>query len=236
MIRCPLCGLRGKHPVSSVKQISILIVETCPVFLEGLALLLGREPGFHVAGKAFDLGEAVRMARELTPDVLLISVSSVSRPILDARRGLEESPIGMRIVFFAPAIERTQITELLRQGVRGVISREASPAVLAECIRAVMTGQYWLERETVSDVVEALCEDTHSNGNGAAENFGLTRRELEIIGAVVAGCANREVAEQLGLREQTVKHYVSRIFDKVGVSTRLELALFALNHRLVASN
>ena len=96
-----------------------------------------------------------------------------------------------------------------------------------------MAGQYWVGREQVSDLVAALRGLTNGGEPvGSPQSFGLTERELEIIATIVAGHANKDIAEKLAISEKTVKHHLTNIFDKLGVSNRLELALFALHHRL----
>jgi len=97
----------------------------------------------------------------------------------------------------------------------------------------VMNGQYWVGRESVSDLLQAL--HSHASSKTPAkppQDFGLTPRELQIIRAIVEACGNKEIAERLAITEKTVKHHLTNTFDKVGVSNRLELALFALHHGL----
>jgi two-component system, NarL family, nitrate/nitrite response regulator NarL len=97
----------------------------------------------------------------------------------------------------------------------------------------VMSGEYWVGRESVSNLVQYLRTLVQSSGEEARQRkFGLTPRELEIVAAVVAGYSNKEIAEHFKISEDTVKHHLSNIFDKLGVSTRLELALFAVNQSL----
>jgi DNA-binding NarL/FixJ family response regulator len=100
-------------------------------------------------------------------------------------------------------------------------------------IRTVMAGEYWVGREPVSNLVQYLRTLVQTTAQEAKQRkFGLTPRELEIVSAVVAGFANKEIAEHFKISEDTVKHHLSNIFDKLGVSTRLELALFAVNQSL----
>jgi DNA-binding NarL/FixJ family response regulator len=111
------------------------------------------------------------------------------------------------------------------------VLKEAGSVLLYKAIRAVAAGEYWIERGSVGDVIQQLRQRT-SERTGAAK-FGLTRRELQIIAAIVAGCTNRDISEQFSVSADTVKHHVSNVFDKLGVSNRVELALFAIDHGLV---
>jgi DNA-binding NarL/FixJ family response regulator len=98
-----------------------------------------------------------------------------------------------------------------------------------------MSGQFWVGQNKVTDLVEILRSYLPAADGGAKKNFGLTARELDVVGSIVSGFTNKEIAEKFSISEQTVKHHLRNIFDKVGVSNRLELALFAINHRLISS-
>jgi DNA-binding NarL/FixJ family response regulator len=131
-------------------------------------------------------------------------------------------------VLLTAAIESHQVLEAVRLGVRGVVQKDAATELLLKAIRTVMSGQYWVGREKVADIVELLRRPTPTG----RKNFGLTPRELEIVGTVVSGFSNRDIAQKLKVSEDTVKHHLTNIFNKTGVSSRLELALFAINHQL----
>jgi DNA-binding NarL/FixJ family response regulator len=96
-----------------------------------------------------------------------------------------------------------------------------------------MNGQYWLGRESVNDMVETLRQLMLADEQGRKPQFGLTKRELDVVGAIVTGSSNKDVARKFSISEDTVKHHLTNIFDKTGVSNRLELALFAVHHKLV---
>jgi len=139
----------------------------------------------------------------------------------------------LRVILLTAAAAKGQIVEALQLGARGVVLKDSATQVLFKAIKAVMGGEYWVGRECVSNLVQhlrALMESKHDEGH--QKTFGLTPRELEIVSAVVAGFSNKEIAQYFRISEDTVKHHPSNIFDKVGVSTRLELALFAVNHSL----
>jgi DNA-binding NarL/FixJ family response regulator len=108
-------------------------------------------------------------------------------------------------------------------------------ANLESALGAVIAGKYWVEDREVSDLATLLRELSQKLGNSEPRrSFGLTQREIEVVGLVTEGCSNREVASRLSITEDTVKRHLTNIFDKVGMSTRLELALFALKNKLVA--
>ena len=152
---------------------------------------------------------------------------------MEVLRELAASNIPLRTLLLTAAIDKSQIVQALKLGAYGVILKESTTQQLFESIRAVMAGQFWIGRESVSDVVRALRGLTAPAAAGeAAKDFGLTRRELEIVAMIIAGYSNPDIAQRCSISEQTVKHHVSNIFNKLGVSNRLELALFAVNHRL----
>ena len=219
--------------VSSKARISILIADDHPMFRDGLRKLLEAEPGFEVVGEASDGEEAIRVARQLKPDVVLLDLAMRRYTGQEALKGLAALPSVHTIVLTA-AIEKEQLVDALQLGARGVVLKESATRVLLKSIRNVMDGQYWVGRDSVGSVVQALKDLLPpSSGDAKGKYFGLTSRELEIVEAVVTGCTNKDIAEKFGLSEQTVKHHLTSIFDKLGVSSRLEVALFATSHRLV---
>jgi DNA-binding NarL/FixJ family response regulator len=186
-----------------------------------------------VIGEAADGGEAITLVKQLGPDVLLLDLAMPRVPGLEALSELAKSKTPVRTVLLTAQIERTQIVEALQLGARGIVLKESATELLMEAIRVVMSGQYWVGRESVSDLVATLRELMPRGGEEpSARRFGLTPREMEVISAIVAGYTNKDIAQRFAISEQTVKHHLTNVFDKVGVSNRLELALFAVNHHL----
>jgi DNA-binding NarL/FixJ family response regulator len=212
----------------------VLVAGNQPIFRAALAKLLEAEPGFTVVGQASSATEAVRLISELMPDVMLLDLSEPSLIGLEGLRELTASPTPCRVILLSAPIQSGQILEAFALGVRGVVTKEATTDFLFNSIRCVMAEQYWVEHETVSELLQYL----HLNRLRAVdkqrsqEKFRLTLREMQVIALVTAGYANKNIAHRLSLSENTVKHHLSSIFDKLGVSDRLELALFAIHHRL----
>jgi DNA-binding NarL/FixJ family response regulator len=216
------------------QTIRILIADDHPIFRDGLKRLLELEPSFRVVGEASDGVEAVKLTRQLKPDILLLDLAMPRVPGLEALAELASGQVPVRTILLTAAIERTQIVEALQLGARGIVLKESATELLMKSIRSVMAGQYWVGRESVSDLVATLRELMPRGGEEpAARRYGLTPRELEVISTIVAGYTNKDIAEKFSISEQTVKHHLTNIFDKLGVSNRLELALFAVNHRLI---
>jgi DNA-binding NarL/FixJ family response regulator len=152
---------------------------------------------------------------------------------MEALAELAAAPTPVRTIMLTAAIEKAEIVKALQLGAAGVVLKSSSTDLLFKSIRSVMAGQHWIGRDAVSDLVQALrAQIGTAPEKPARERFGLTRREIEITSSVVAGLSNREIAVKLSLSEDTVKHHLTNIFNKMGASNRLELALFAVHHRL----
>lgn len=216
------------------QNIRIVIADDHPIFRDGLRRLLEAEPGLKVIGEASDGNDAVKLARQLKPDVMLLDLAMPRQPGLEALRDLSTGGAnGVKVILLTAAAEKHQIVEALQLGARGVVLKDSATQLLLKCIHTVMAGEYWVGREAVSNLVQYLRTQLQaSHEESRQKKFGLTPRELEIVSAVVAGYSNKEIAEYFKISEDTVKHHLSNIFDKLGVSTRLELALFAVNQGL----
>ena len=216
------------------QSVRILVADDHPIFRDGLRKLLEAEKDFTVVGEASDGGEAIEMAQQLKPDVLLLDLAMPRVPGLEAVRQLGNSVEAIKVILLTAAIEREQIVDALHHGVRGVVLKESATELLLKSIRCVMDGQYWVGRESVSDLVRIIRDLTAIPEQGQRKrSYNLTPRELDIISSIVDGYTNKDIAEKFDIAEQTVKHHLGNIFDKLGVSNRLELALFAVNHNLV---
>jgi DNA-binding NarL/FixJ family response regulator len=154
---------------------------------------------------------------------------------IEALRELATATVPVRTILLTAAIEPPQVVEALQLGARGIVLKSVGVAqLLVKSIHAVMAGQYWVGHESVTDLVKALREFLPRELEASQKKtFGLTSREIEIVAKIVLGYTNKDVAQEFSISEDTVKRHLTNIFDKLGVSNRLELALFALKHQLV---
>jgi DNA-binding NarL/FixJ family response regulator len=213
--------------------VRVLIADDQRLFREGLKALLTTQPGFTVVGEASDSREAVAFARRYQPDVLLLDLNMPGSG-LEAARQLSADQSALRTILLTAEISQEDMVTALQFRVQGIVLKDAASDVLFRSIRSVMAGQYWLGRDSMSSLVETLRKVILSPQPAKKPHrFGLTVRELEIVSRVCAGRTNKEIARTLSISEDTVKHHLSKIYDKVGMSNRLELALFAIDNDLV---
>jgi two-component system, NarL family, nitrate/nitrite response regulator NarL len=209
--------------------VRILIADGQTMFRESLSFLLQLGRGFEVIGTCADLKSVLKLVQSSSPDVLLLD-SWIGRPDgVDLLSDLKKLSADVKVVLMCAAPDLEEMIGALRLGVRGIILKSEPADTLVQCIDAVTRGEYWLGKSSVSGLVHALCENGDEK-RVRANKYGLTPRESEIVAAVLQGCSNPEIAAELSLSEHTVKHHLSSIFDKLGVYSRLELALFAVNH------
>ena len=214
--------------------IRIVIADDHPIFRDGLRRLLESEPDLSVVGEAADGRQAIQLVHETRPDILLLDVAMPNLPGLEALRELSEAKDPVRVIILTASIDRQQMLQALQLGARGIVLKESATQVLMKSLTAVMEGSYWVGKDSVPDLKELVLKDMPTlEDRSPGEKWGLTRREMQMVAAIVEGSSNRDIAERFGVREDTVKHHLTSIFSKVGVTTRLELALFALEHKLV---
>ena len=214
-------------------KIRILLADDHPVVRIGVRNMLKAEGSFDVVGEASDGDEAITQTLELLPDILLLDLYMPRLPGLEAMRAIMSGSPRVKILLLTSTITTQQVIEALQIGARGIVLKDALIDHLTTAIRSVVGGDYWIGGKRVVNLVGALHELMQQAAVPERKTYGLTPRELEVVGCIVEGCSNRDVAKQFAISEETVKRHLSNIFDKTGVSTRLELALFAIAHQLV---
>ncbi|MGI4829262.1 MAG: response regulator [Janthinobacterium lividum] len=221
-------------PLNRTGAIRIIVADDHPVVRFGVKNMLMNDPNFEVVGEAEDGDQAVTETLELEPDILLLDLAMPKLPGLEAMRSIMSRSPRVKILLLTSTISTQQIIEALQIGARGIVLKDSVAGDLGEALKSVLNGDYWIGGKRVINLLTAL----HELMQKAAavperKTYGLTPRELEVVTCIVEGCSNKDIAKQFTISEETVKRHLSNIFDKTGVSTRLELALFAISHKLV---
>ena len=208
----------------SKTTIRVLVVDDHPIFRDGLCKLLEAEDDVTVVGQGRSGAECVALVEKLKPDVVLLDLKMPDQDGLEVLRGLAGLDTGARVIVLTASEDERDYVEAVRRGARGLVLKQMATARLLEGIRKVHRGELWINRRVAADVLKAAGQPVPGES--------LTAREKEVVKLVAQGFRNKEIAEKLALSEQTVKNHLHAIFDKLGVSDRLELALYALHHRL----
>ena len=215
----------------SPRLIQVVIADDRPIFRDGLRRLLQTEPCLRIVGETRPGFDAATLVRDLRPDILLVDFAP--QATFEMLKTLADSGVAVRTIILAEYVDGADLTKALELGARGLVLRDSAADVLFKSIHSVLAGQYWIISDAVVDAPAGLRKLEAELRRRRV--FGLTPRELEIVRMVVGGCTNKEIGEKLAIGENTVKSHLTHIFNKVGASTRIELALFATHHRLLDS-
>jgi NarL family two-component system response regulator LiaR len=218
-------GRTGWPPPVSDTPIRVLIVDDHAVVRQGLRMFLSPDVGFEVVGEAVDGRQAVEKARGLRPDLVLMDLLLPEMSGIDATAAIRAELPGVEVVVLTSVIDNAAIVYAVRAGAVGYLLKEATGAELRGALRAASSGQVMLSPEAASRLIDGVQLSMGSEG--------LTERELDVLGKLAQGKANKEIARELSLSQETVKTYVKRILDKLGVHTRTQAAVQALMRGLL---
>lgn len=205
---------------------TLFVIDDHPVLREGIKMLLDASGDVRVVGSAATASAAVEPLRELAPDVILLDLDLGAEDGLEWLPRIQEATPQARVLILTALRDRTRDEEALRAGARGLVLKDADPGVLLQAIRSVAVGALWFDPGVLGA----------SRGRAKAEPSSalaqLTQREREIVALVGQGRRNEDVAKELGISEKTVRNHLTTVFDKLGVSGRLELVVYAFQHGL----
>lgn len=215
-------------------SIHILLAVSQAIIGEALRHLLEQQADMRVVAETGEGKDVVRLVAATQPEVLILDFRMPGISCLEILSRLSATARRVRVMVLASAEDKDGIAQAFRLGVRGVVMKESSMNALPAGIRSVTDGKYWVAGEACSNPAKGLRQlGARSKPGTRRETFSLTRRELDIISAIAAGHSNTEISERFSISQNTVKHHVTNIFDKIGVYNRLELALFAIHHNLI---
>ncbi|MEQ1729167.1 MAG: response regulator transcription factor [Vicinamibacterales bacterium] len=207
----------------------VLVADDHPVVRIGVRNILAAVPEFQIVGECSDGEATLSMVRTHTPDLLLLDLAMPKMSGIEVLRALRQTTATVKTLVLAATVDRRQTLEILQLGARGILLKDVVAERLATACGAVMSGQYWLGDQTVTDIVQAMVDPAGLQSLDPG-GVALTARQLQIVKAVVDGCSNKDIAEKLTISEETVKRHLTNIFDKTGMSSRLELAMYAVKH------
>ncbi len=211
--------------------IRIVIADDHPIFRDGLRKLLSLEDDFEVVGEARDGTEVLDLMREKDPNVLLLDLRMPGMDGLSVLQSLKSSGCRSKIIILTASEDKNEFVQAMKLGCSGIVLKQTATELLYKSIRKVNAGEIWLDSHTTAAVMRQFASPGRM---GAADRKGrerspLSQREREIVALVAQGFKNKEIAEKIFISEQTVKNHLHNIFDKLGVSDRLELALYAIH-------
>ena len=211
--------------------LKVLLADSQAIYRVGIRKIFALEDDIRVVAHAETLGQTLAAASKFEPDVVLFEAAICPNPAGAIAEVIKRVPNAKMIVITGET-EEDDTVEYLRRGVRGIISRSVAPELLVKCVRKVAEGETWLDNQGVNWVIEAYRSQA-AQLTSPKPKGRLTDKELLIVACVTQGMKNKEIASEVGTTEQVVKNYLRKIYDKLGVSDRLELALYCIHHRLL---
>jgi DNA-binding NarL/FixJ family response regulator len=213
----------------SKNPIRVAIADDHPIFRDGLRKLLEHEDDIVVVGEVSSGAECPALLAKIKPDILLLDLRMPDKDGLTLLEEMNFDSMASRVIVLTATEDDRDVIRAMRLGARGVVLKQSASDLLIKSIRKVAGGEIWLDKRMTSEVMKAFSKSTET---GRREKPLLSDREKEIVQLVAQGYRNREIGEKLFISEQTVKNHLHNIFDKLGVSDRLELALYAIHHRI----
>jgi two-component system nitrate/nitrite response regulator NarL len=213
------------------QPIRVIIADSQAIFRVGIRKVLAVEDDLRVVAQAETLEQAMSAVAKFPADVLLFESCIATNAPEAAGEILKHAP-ELKLIVITPEAEADQTVEYLRRGVRGIVTRAIPPDLLMRCVRKVAEGETWLDNRGVNWVIEAYRAQATQLTSPRPKNR-LSDKELLIVSCVSQGMRNKEIAQQVGTTEQVIKNYLRKVYDKLGVSDRLELALYCIHHRLM---
>jgi DNA-binding NarL/FixJ family response regulator len=213
-------------------SIRIILADSEAIFRVGMAKIFAVESDLEVVAQTESLPQTLNAVASVPSDVILFETGLSPTPAEAvseiARRALPEA----KLVLVTQRAGEEETVDYLRRGVQGILTRAISPELLVRCVRKVADGETWLDKQSVNWVIQAYRTQA-LQGTAPRQQLRLSEKEMLIISGVTQGLKNKDIAREIGTTEQVVKNYLRKIYDKLQVLDRLELALYSMNHRLL---
>jgi len=227
-------------PESAASKIRIVVADDHPIFRDGLCRLLALEPDFEVVAQAQDGRQVLEVLQQYEPDILLLDLKMPGLDGLATLQRLQSGKHKTRVIVLTASEDKNEFVQAMKLGTSGIVLKQSATELLIKSIRKVNAGEIWLDSHTTAAVMRQFATGADEIPAAGAppsstrerERSLLSQREREIVALVAQGFKNKEMAEKMFISEQTVKNHLHNIFDKLGVSDRLELALYAIHNNL----
>jgi DNA-binding NarL/FixJ family response regulator len=221
---------------SPSKPIRILLADDHPIFRDGLKQLLGLEKDFEVVGETGHGDDVIPAVEKYSPDILLLDLKMPGTHGLAVLQKMQAAGMQTKVIVLTASEDKNEFVQAMKLGTSGIVLKQSATELLFKSIRKVYQGEIWLDSHTTAAVIRQFASGEEvpvgaTNGR-ARDRMPLSQREREIVTLVAQGFKNKEMAEKMAISEQTVKNHLHNIFDKLGVSDRLELALYAIHRKL----
>jgi DNA-binding NarL/FixJ family response regulator len=212
--------------------VRIILADSEAIFRVGMAKIFAAESDMEVVAQTESLPQTLNVIATTAADVILFETGLSPTPAEAVSEIARRALPGAKLVLVVQRAGEQETLDYLRRGGRGILTRAISPELLVRCVRKVATGETWLDKQSVNWVIEAYRTQA-LQGTGPKQQLRLSEKEMLIISGVTQGLKNKDIAREIGTTEQVVKNYLRKIYDKLQVLDRLELALYSMNHRLL---
>lgn len=236
-----ITGPNGPSPITDMPakpKIRIVVADDHPIFRDGLCRLLALEEDFEVVAQASDGREVLEVLQQFEPDILLLDLKMPGLDGLGTLQRLQAARNQTRVIVLTASDDKNEFVQAMKLGTSGIVLKQTATELLIKSIRKVHAGEIWLDSHTTAAVIRQFVAAEEApvpqmvTAPRDRERSPLSQREREIVALVAQGFKNKEMAEKMFISEQTVKNHLHNIFDKLGVSDRLELALYAIHNNL----
>jgi two-component system, NarL family, nitrate/nitrite response regulator NarL len=215
----------------SKTKIRLLIADDHAIFRDGLRKLLDSEEAITIVGEACNGAECTKMLGRLKPDILLLDLNMPDKNGFAVLEEVNFDTILTRVIVLSAVEDDGDLVRAMRLGARGVVAKESAIDLLVKSIHHVHAGELWVDSRITASVINAFSASSKSGARSVKPL--LSEREMDIVRLVAQGFPNKEIGKKLFISDNTVKNHVHNIYDKLGVSDRLELLLYAIHHRLI---
>jgi two-component system nitrate/nitrite response regulator NarL len=211
--------------------VRVIVADTQAIFRAGLRKIFALEDDIRVVGQSETLAQTQSAIARFSSDVLIFESALAPNPVEVVAEFLRQNP-KLKVIVVTPGADEELTLDLFRRGAHGIVSREVEPELMVDCLRKVVSGDTWLDAQAIHWVMAAF-RNQNTRSTGSRPKVQLTPKETLIVSCVTQGMKNKEIALRVGTTEQVVKNYLRKVYDKLGVADRLELALYCLNHHVV---